>query len=193
MPSTIQRIVDIVAVTAAIGLIGGAGWHAYSVIDQHRKMKKVSDGLARFNQILAFQAASGQAQTTSRGWPTTVDPLWFGDSPPTNPLVSKDRPWVEVATVDQSHLDHPSIRVTLDPTQAMFWYNPFRGVVRARVPMKISDERTLSLYNEANGTALRTLYDTSTPPAPAEAAEADRNDAEAAGHDAVEAPEANAR
>ena len=34
---------------------------------------------------------------------------------------------------------------------AMFWYNPVRGIVRARVPDQTTDESTLSLYEQVNG------------------------------------------
>jgi hypothetical protein len=33
----------------------------------------------------------------------------------------------------------------------MFWYNPARGIVRARVPDQTTDEATLSLYESING------------------------------------------
>ena len=36
---------------------------------------------------------------------------------------------------------------------AMFWYNPMKGIVRARVPETASDEAARALYAEVNGTA----------------------------------------
>jgi hypothetical protein len=33
----------------------------------------------------------------------------------------------------------------------MFWYNPKRGLVRARVPAQASDESSQSLYAAVNG------------------------------------------
>jgi len=35
---------------------------------------------------------------------------------------------------------------------AMFWYNPARGVIRARVPRTLSDADAVALYNDVNRT-----------------------------------------
>jgi hypothetical protein len=41
---------------------------------------------------------------------------------------------------------------------AAFWYNPYKGILRARVPYDISDERALDLYNRVNGTSVSSIY-----------------------------------
>jgi hypothetical protein len=43
------------------------------------------------------------------------------------------------------------------PEQAGFWYNPNRGVVRARVAPQFTQRATLDLYNELNNVALKDL------------------------------------
>jgi hypothetical protein len=87
-----------------------------------------------------------------------VDPQWFGAEPPRNGLVSPERPWVEVATPAEASLQDPPVRLTVDPKVAAFWYNPYQGVVRARVPVSISDAKSLAMYNAINGTRLTTIY-----------------------------------
>src|SRR5262249_12261162 len=65
---------------------------------------------------------------------------------------------VEVATPAEASLQDPAVRLTLDAHVASFWYNPYQGIVRARVPVLISDEKALDLYNTINGTHLATIY-----------------------------------
>ena len=42
---------------------------------------------------------------------------------------------------------------------AQFWYNPRHGVIRARVPMAMSDAETLAIYNQVNGSNLQSLFE----------------------------------
>jgi hypothetical protein len=158
LPITLRRIVDLVAITAATAVVSGAGWHAYAHFDHQRELKRTSDHLRRFQQVIAFQSASAQTETNTRGWPVTVDPGWFGSELPQNNLTPDHRPWLEVAPREQAHLSDPPIRMAIDPSVAAFWYNPYSGVIRARVPMQISDERTLELYNRVNQTSLRSIH-----------------------------------
>jgi len=58
----------------------------------------------------------------------------------------------------------PPVRMTIDGKLASFWYNPYQGIVRARVPVCVSDRKALDLYNSINGTRLSELY--GAPPEP---------------------------
>jgi len=53
---------------------------------------------------------------------------------------------------------HPVNRLCDGPRTATFWYNPTTGVVRARVPHMVSDQRSLELYNYINGSQLDDLF-----------------------------------
>jgi hypothetical protein len=163
----LQRIVDIVAITAATAIVGVLGWHAYSRFDHQREIKHIPVELRRFEQVLAFQSASGQTQINTRGWPVTIEPQWFNGDPPRNNVVSQDRPWLEIATPEQADLSDPVIRMTIDRSLAAFWYNPYRGIVRARVPMQIRDDRSLAMYNSVNGTSLASIHGRPVDPLPA--------------------------
>jgi hypothetical protein len=82
------------------------------------------------------------------------------DDPPRNHLLTGDRPWVELAPVEDADRDHPADPVAFDldgHKSASFWYNPYRGVVRARVAPQINEQETLALYNRVNGVFLATL------------------------------------
>lgn len=154
---------------AAIGFTAGLGSHLAAEYREHQKVKAVAADVARFKQTLSYQAALKQAELNSRGWPVTIDAEWFGSDPPRNRLVSPDRPWVEIATPGQAEMMDPPVRITIDNSVASFWYNPYQGVVRARVPLVLSDQRALELYNTINGTRLDTIYGKEMPVEPAPA------------------------
>jgi hypothetical protein len=185
----LRRIVDIVAVTAVIGLAGGLGWHAWDRYEHSRNLDQLPTELRRFEQMLVLQAASGQTQINSRGWPVSVAPDWFGPNPPRNLLVSPDRPWLEIATIHEATLRDPVIRMTIDRSIAAFWYNPYLGIVRARVPMQISDDQSLALYNAVNSTSLSSIHGDPLPLAAATEPARDETPSEAAAAEQQIAPE----
>jgi hypothetical protein len=49
--------------------------------------------------------------------------------------------------------------MAFDRSIAAFWYNPANGVVRARVPVTISDQRATELYNRINGVFLTSIFE----------------------------------
>jgi hypothetical protein len=165
VPITMRRAVDCVAAAAALAVASGLGAYYYQQQEAAKEVATVSAGLRRFEQVLAFRGASKEAQTSERGWPLTVDPAWFSTDLPRNLLVTPDRPWLEVATSEQADLQDPPLRIALSSGTAGFWYNPYKGVIRARVPIAISDQKALDLYNKVNGTALDNIYCADAAPA----------------------------
>jgi hypothetical protein len=163
---TMRRAVDFVAAAAVLAVGAGLGGYFYIQQQYSQQIATVSQGLRRFEQVLAFRGASKEAETSERGWPLTVQPEWFSSDTPRNLLVTQDRPWLEIATSEQADLQDPPLRIALSSTTASFWYNPYKGVIRARVPVAISDERALDLYNKVNGTALDNIYCADAAPTP---------------------------
>ena len=45
----------------------------------------------------------------------------------------------------------------------MFWYNPYQGVIRTRIPPMISDQRSVELYNRLNRCSLPSIFATERP------------------------------
>jgi hypothetical protein len=62
--------------------------------------------------------------------------------------------WLETTQPERANRLNPE-HVTCDGHRAAFWYNPYRGLVRARVERQHTDEATIALYNLVNGTSLR--------------------------------------
>ncbi len=97
------------------------------------------------------------------GYPPTIEAAWFDGVVPANALLDHDRPWLEIATGDGLLELHPEFPLARDRDAAEFWYNPRRGVVRARVPQMVSDRKTLEIYNLVNDSELSHLFPKAKP------------------------------
>lgn len=155
---TLRSTVNVVTVLAAVGLVGGLGAFQMRETRNVEMVEELTLDVRAFQQMVHVRAATKDVELNGRGWPVTINPEWFNGDPPRNPLVSAERPWVEVAPPGDAHLSDPRVRIALDGRYASFWYNPYQGIVRARVPMKINDQLTLDLYNLVNGTTLPSIF-----------------------------------
>jgi hypothetical protein len=139
-------------VLGAVAVIIVVGFALSASFREKATVGGVSRALAVFQRQLSIQAAAKEREQGGSGWPDTIELAWFGEDAPRNPLLSPDRPWVEVATPDQADLSDPPVRVAVSTAYAAFWYNPAKGIVRARVPLKMSEAASVELYNQINGT-----------------------------------------
>ncbi len=165
-------ILDIIAVLTLAGLVAAVVAFQRVRSEREQHVARTITELRRLEREIKYRAVTGNALNTKVnevGWPVTVEPSWF-ENPPVNMLVSPDRPWLEVAPADDAHLLHPRVRVTIDEKQAGWWYNPYQGIVRARVPVMVSDTDAAELYNRLNGSSLTSIFE-SEPAKRAEAGE----------------------
>jgi len=122
---------------------------------------EAADALARIQrQVMVRSVLEGGSTARTGTWPASIDPAWFGNDLPENPLLEPGHPWIETASVRERGRMHPVELQAADETDAGFWYNPAKGIVRIRVPVAVSDQASLDLYNELNGTSLTTLWAT---------------------------------
>lgn len=149
---------DILLLVVLIGV-------AYAVSTYKRYQRSELDAIEstanetrRLESEIQYRAATKSVPLNSRGFPLTVDPKWFDRGAPDNALLTGDRPWLDVAPPSQAGLMHPPIRMTVNKDIAAFWYNPYQGVVRARVPVSVSDEAATALYNRVNETSLISIF-----------------------------------
>ena len=154
---------DFALLIVLAGFIGGGIIYMRKERDQEAMVQQAAAELVRLETEIKYRSATRTAELNQRGWPVTMDPKWFQPRPPMNALVSPDRPWVEIASMSEAGLLHPPVRVTVDPSLAAFWYNPYQGIVRARVPVMVNDEKTLEVYNRVNGAGLASLFVRETP------------------------------
>ena len=73
-----------------------------------------------------------------------------------NTAVPGRQPWLDIAP-QGDHSYHPPDAVITRSDQAGFWYNPNRGIFRARVMPQWSPSATLQLYNQLNSVELEDL------------------------------------
>ncbi len=156
-------LADIAALVVVLALGSGLLLFERAKRDREASIQRVAADTRRLELELKYQAASKSVELNPRGWPVTVDPKWFDLSPPINTLLSPHRPWVEVASPDEAGLLHPHVRMAVDESYAAFWYNPYQGVVRARVPVMVSDDHATDLYNRVNGTSIASIFFEETP------------------------------
>lgn len=149
---TVVAIASVGAVSAGIGK-----WHKDRV-ETAQRVEKTASTVTRVQREISIRMGTGETSKNERGFPVSIDPKWFEGEEPVNSLVDDTHPWLEVAPPQDADLEHPPIRVAIDRATAGLWYNPYRGVVRARVPIAVSDEESLRTYNKVNGTAIPSLF-----------------------------------
>lgn len=148
-----------VVAAACVSAVGvGIGRVYQERLERAQRLDHTADAVTRLQRELAVRSATKTAACNERGYPTTVDPAWFKDGYPVNELLDDDHPWLEVAGEEEAELTHPSVRVAVKDDTPTLWYNPYLGVVRARVPVSVSDEDALAAYNKVNGSNLTSLF-----------------------------------
>jgi hypothetical protein len=158
-----RRLVDLLAVLTLVGLGAAIFYTQKDQYLQQAAVEQASQAVRMFDLKIKYHAATEGAQLTARGWPMTIDPAWFEGAVPRNPLVSGDRPWLEIAGPEDAELQHPRLRMAVDSTLASFWYNPYNGALRARAPVTVSDQEALEIYNTVNRTNLTSIFDHTAP------------------------------
>lgn len=162
-----RLLIDSLIALMLVGILAGIVIYHQRETRQLQRYQQAHAALAQLHEQAIYQGALGETTTTFTGFPTTVSPLWFAGDLPLNTLVSGRHPWVDVAPLGDMN-DHPPDPVCLRPEQAGFWYNPNRGIFRARVIDQTSENLTLAEYNRINGTYLKQLplhYDSTRRPA----------------------------
>jgi len=145
-----------VILLAAMLALGWGFWKHRQ--DEHSDFLQARQALDAIQHEVNRRMAGEQGPLNEFGFPPTIDPEWFDDMVPANPLLDHDRPWMELANTSDLQRENPSDPVIIDSSQPEFWYNPRRGIVRARVPQMISDRKTLEVYNFINHADLHDLF-----------------------------------
>jgi len=152
-----RPLIDSMILAMVLMIAVGVVSYRQSVKIKREQLHTVQSSLDEFDARLAIESALWQAEQPDTGnYPPQVHPEWFKDHVPNNPLVSSDRPWIDIAPPDDFH-EHPPDPLITRPDQAAFWYNPNLGIVRARVPRQVSNRESLELYNRVNRLSLAAL------------------------------------
>lgn len=159
----LRILINLVALLLVISLGAGAWLHLQAEREEDEAIDQVRSAIADLTRQIRLHAAMGKTELNGRGWPETIDPAWFEGHPPRHCLVSTDRPWLEVAPIEQADLLNPPVRVAVNKNLAAFWYNPGSGVIRARAPESVSDRRATEIYNRINSTSLTSIFEDIVP------------------------------
>ncbi len=152
-------LIDSMIAVMLAGLIVGMMAYRHTSQRQQRHEQTVRASLSQMREQVSFHGAIEQGEQDEAVHPPQIQPRWFINGVPGNPLTSKDQPWMDIAPAND-FADQPPDPIVTRPGQAAFWYNPNLGVVRARVPQRVSERLTLELYNQVNEISLSALpYD----------------------------------
>ena len=153
-----RLMMDTLVALMLIALLGGVMWHNRTGQTETQQRESTRAEVRRFQQQLALQNALATVQFNAHGHPDTIDPQWFMGDLPDNALLSDEHPWVDVAGPDEKDLIHPRQCVATSVDLAKFWYNPHNGIIRARVPVAISDKAAIALYTFINECPVPDLF-----------------------------------
>lgn len=153
-----RQLVNITALGCLLACGAVLSTRTWSEVSTQQRTTECESSLSRLRQIVKRHAGLADAKLNGRGWPITIEEGWFEGGAPRNPFLAGRRPWIEVASADEALLTHPFMRCDVSGSTAEFWYNPYLGIVRARVPYLRSDRETLALYNDVNDCELSTLF-----------------------------------
>ncbi|GAB5496477.1 MAG: hypothetical protein Phyf2KO_15570 [Phycisphaerales bacterium] len=156
----LRRLVDLICVLVICAIAYGAVWMSKRGDRHADQVEATRASVVQIQNELVLRSQSGRAALNPRGWSETIVPAWFGGELPANLLLDDDRPWMEIASVEQAEFEHPRPLFDVSGQDASFWYNPALGIVRARVPMLSTDAKTLDAYNTINGVNLGSISPT---------------------------------
>ncbi|MCH8315569.1 MAG: hypothetical protein IIA64_06310 [Planctomycetes bacterium] len=153
-----RTLLNILVVVMLAGILVGVVMIRSNKGIKQDQIRTARDEVRRFQRQITFQATIADVELNAEGYPVTADPNWFHGNLPQNLLIEAGHPWVEIAGRNERSLLHPLDVVVRDAAAAQFWYNPYQGIVRARVPASISDARALEVYNQVNDSRLGGLF-----------------------------------
>ena len=139
-----------------VAVLGGILWHQRHQQQNIRQVEAVQHAMRAIESQSLYRTAVGDAQGSATGYALQIDPEWF-DRLPRNLLVREAgtiAPWLDLPQTEQGSRFNPNV-IVADAEHAEFWYCPVQGIVRARVPQRLSQGATVDLYNMINGTSLR--------------------------------------
>jgi len=149
-------IIDGLIVLMLTTLLAGTGMAWQQSRLKQRQADEVRHALRQLRDVAFTHAAIDPELRHDQLYPQKLQPQWFAYDPPHNSVVGPSHPWLDVAP-EGDMAWHPPDPVVDHSDQAGFWYNPNRGIFRARVPRQFTEQQTLALYNDLNEAGLRVL------------------------------------
>lgn len=188
-----RLIIDTLLALLLILVLGGILWYQRGQEEKLTRVAAVQEALRAIESKALYHGALGDVQATRRGYALRIEPGWFDPRPVNLLFADEARPWIDIVDEASEEAFNPA-RIVAAGSDAAFWYNPWRGVIRARVPMQLSQTATVELYNLVNGASLRVQdVDWSEPPIMVQADAADQVDLKSLPRTARPAPQPDAQ
>ena len=147
--------IDLLVITSATTALLVALWMYESDRTEKTAIESTQASLSQLKAEIGIRSVLSESTLNEFGHPPTVEREWFLDADPLNALASARAPWIECALAGELSRDHPHDPTFRGGRGAMFWYNPMRGVIRARVPESASDDAAIAMYEAVNGDSWR--------------------------------------
>jgi len=147
-----RLLVDSLIALMLVAVLGGVLWHRRAAEQQVENVEATQKAMRAIEAQALYQGSLGQYETTWMGYPLVIEADWFKNRPQN--LLADNSVWLDIAGKSKEFEPNPD-HVTCEAGRAAFWYNPYRGIVRARVAPQMSAKATIDLYNMVNGTSLR--------------------------------------
>lgn len=157
-----RTLINMVAALTAILGVGVLAYFGWSQARHELGVSVTQSAVERIQREIARRASMDGVVRTETGWPVSIDAAWFEDGVPRNALVAGNgRAWIEIASDEEKNLSDPRVRAITPGASGLaeFWYNPARGIVRARVASRLSDRAALDAYNRINHTHLDAIVE----------------------------------
>jgi hypothetical protein len=153
-----RHIVNITAGLCVLVLVGILWIKAARDADDAHRIAATMSAMRQIEQTIRYKVEYQGLEANAKGWPMTVDRNWF-EQVPRSVLVGPENPWLEIAPQAEANFKHPPVRLAVGTDLAGLWYNPYLGILRARVPVQVSDAKSAALYNQVNGTSLKSILE----------------------------------
>lgn len=156
---TARRVLATGILLMALAAAGYTLHERQSQASREEAVAATERSLAVIRSEVKRRVGLGDGPFSPAGWPAKVNEAWFGDRVLNNVLLPGiPGLCVEVATEEEAMLTHPPKTFVGDHESSAYWYNPYLGIVRARVPYQRTDGETLALYNDVNDCELTSLF-----------------------------------
>ena len=147
-----RLVLDTLVALMLVGVLGGITWQQRAERVRAERIEGVRQAISAIESQSLYHAALGDAEATVHGYAVRIDPAWFSPRP-MNLLLETHPRWLDQAAGEERQRFHPA-GIVAEGGWAAFWYNPGRGLVRARVPMQLSHQATVDLYNRVNSSSV---------------------------------------
>jgi len=145
-----RLLIDAAIILAIAAVIVGYYLYSQHQIGLEHRIVAVQRAIGDIQAEAIYRGATGRVDHLPNGYPVRIETAWF-DQLPVNSLVGSDVPWLQIVGREQRNLVNPP-DIVATKHAAAFWYNPYRGLIRARVPAQYNAEATVKLYNRINNT-----------------------------------------